>query len=436
MPIASNKSDATTMATDHAAHHNALAKHANAVGEVVAEPTGTAATDTAAINGAITALSGEPGRILLHPGDYAINAQIALTTGQRLVGAGGIAPGVGWPETTKAATALVSSFNGSVVKLNGHASGISDLMLYGDTAQASQILLDVGDTAGAAATSKFSVHRVHLKGGGLDNIRIRGLVLESDFQQVYAHGAVRYNLYADGAEANANTFRACLFREATQYGVRLAAGAGWRFDTCVFESNSAHGSTAYGGLLLDSGASYGPFVHLSTCYFENNGGFNDTGPPIKIDGGKVIDLGGFYADNASLQLNGGYYIATGVHTNIATHVTIGASATGATFIDCEKYGGGSFAYGGAGVTKAIRLDHAGAHGPLLQFANDRIFQRNVSSGFWEMDFLDITSALDVSTYASFGALAAASAPNNSIFRDSADNVIKIKDNGGTVRLLY
>lgn len=34
------------------------------------------------------------------------------------------------------------------------------------------------------------------------------------------------------------------------------------------------------------------------------------------------------------------------------------------------------------------------------------------------------------------AITAASAPNNSIFRDSADNVIKIKDNAGTVRLLY
>lgn len=34
------------------------------------------------------------------------------------------------------------------------------------------------------------------------------------------------------------------------------------------------------------------------------------------------------------------------------------------------------------------------------------------------------------------AVTAASVPNNTIFRDSADNVIKIKDNGGTTRLLY
>lgn len=34
------------------------------------------------------------------------------------------------------------------------------------------------------------------------------------------------------------------------------------------------------------------------------------------------------------------------------------------------------------------------------------------------------------------AITAASAPNNSVFRDVADNVIKIKDNGGTVRTLY
>lgn len=34
------------------------------------------------------------------------------------------------------------------------------------------------------------------------------------------------------------------------------------------------------------------------------------------------------------------------------------------------------------------------------------------------------------------AIAVVDAPSNSIFRDSADNVIKIKDNGGTIRLLY
>jgi hypothetical protein len=34
------------------------------------------------------------------------------------------------------------------------------------------------------------------------------------------------------------------------------------------------------------------------------------------------------------------------------------------------------------------------------------------------------------------AIATSAAPNNSVFRDSADNIIKIKDNGGVVRTLY
>jgi hypothetical protein len=36
----------------------------------------------------------------------------------------------------------------------------------------------------------------------------------------------------------------------------------------------------------------------------------------------------------------------------------------------------------------------------------------------------------------FAALAASAAPNNSLFRDAADNKLKFKDNGGIVNALY
>jgi hypothetical protein len=404
--------------------------------------TGVAATDHAMIEELLGDLPSVGGRAALQRGQYQLDSsqELVIPTGKFLVGAGGIAPGTTWPEATKAGTALLSSRNGSVVRMDGHSSGLHDLMLYGDTGQASQILLDLGHSAGSSPTSKFSIKGVHLKGAGLDNIRVRGLVLESLFELVYAHGAERYNLYADGNQANANAFRSCLFREAKQWGARLFGGGGWHFDTCVFESNSQHASTAYGGLLMGGGTDY-MSVNLTNCYFENNGGFDNSGKPWQMDahgslGYTMKDDGSYYAEDAACVMNDGYHVGIAVQTNLTTHTTMNAGAQGATFLDCKRWDGGDFTYSGASVAKAIRLDHGGAYGPRLMFGNDRLLQRNSSTGTWEMDQLSLTGLLTTQTYLSFGtALAAASAPVNSIFRDSADNVLKKKDNSGTTTAL-
>jgi hypothetical protein len=351
------------------------------------------ADDTTAILEAVEDIPSTGGVVFLPPGNYKVTGQIALETGQRLMGAQGVAPGTTWPETTKAGTSITSSYNGSVLRVTGHSAGAEDLMLYGDTAQSSQILLDVGDEEGNDPTSKFSFKRCHVKGAGLDNIRIRGLVLESEFEQVYAHGAERHNLYANGNEINQISYRNCLFREAKQWGVLLEGGH-HHFETPTIESNSKHTSTAYGGMKLGAG-SLGLLVTMTQAHFEANGGFDGTGRPLHMaavsgDYYHVTEIKSYYSETAACLQEDGTLISIGVETDQDPHISLGASIDGYMPIGCLKQGG-SFTYTGAGVTKVLRLDATGT--PGFVFGNDRYMRRNSSSGYIDTDYLQVDEAL-------------------------------------------
>jgi hypothetical protein len=357
--------------------------------------TGIAATDHAMIEELLGDLPAVGGRAALQRGEYQLDPaqELVIPTGKFLVGAAGIAPGTTWPETTKAGTALLSSRDGSVIRFTGHGSGLRDLMLYGDTSKTSQILLDMGDAEGNDPTSKFSIKGVHLKGAGLDNIRLRGLVLESEFENVYAHGAERYNLFAGGNEINQIVYRNCLFREAKQWGVYLQGGH-HHFDTCVIESNSKHASTAYGGLYLGDG-SLGLRVTLTATHFENNGGFDGTGRPMRMaavtgEYFHVTEIKSYYSESAACLQEDGTLVSIGTETDQDPHISLGASIDGYMPIACLKQGG-NFVYTGDGVAKVLRQNATGTPGFI--FGNDRYLRRNASSGYLETDYLAVVTAL-------------------------------------------
>jgi hypothetical protein len=358
-------------------------------------PTGIAATDHAMIEELLGDLPSTGGLAKLLRGEYQLDPaqELVIPTGKFLVGAQGIAPGTTWPESTKAGTSLLSSRNGSVVRMDGHGSGLRDLMLYGDTGESSQILLDIGDSGGASPTSKFSIKGVHLKGAGLDNIRIRGLVLESEFENVYAHGAERHNLAALGNEINQIVYRNCLFREAKQWGAYIQGGH-HHFDTCTIESNSKHGSVAYGGLYMGDG-SLGLMVTLTATHFENNGGFDGTGRPMHMaavsgDYFHVTEVKSYYSESAACLQEDGTLVSIGTETDQDPHISLGASIDGYMPIGCLKQGG-SFVYTGSGVAKVLRIDATGT--PGFVFGNDRYLRRDSGTGYLETDYLAVQSAL-------------------------------------------
>lgn len=69
----------------------------------------------------------------------------------------------------------------------------------------------------------------------------------------------------------------------------------------------------------------------------------------------------------------------------------------------------------------------GNNGNLIPVNDDDV---NIGSSTIGVKYLYMTRSVV------FDAVAAATVPNNSLFRDSADDVLKFKDNGGTVNALY
>lgn len=399
------------------------------------------AEDTAAF---AAFMASDVSAVLVPKGDYRPTGQIATPTAGRktIKGQGGIQAGVGGDVAEVADTVIRSSYNGSVFRVaTGHAVVLEDLMIYGDPAATAQVLMDIGDTGGAAPTSKFSMKRVHLKNSGRDCLQIRGLVLESEFEHVYCHIAGRYPLHAIGNQINALTFRCCLFREGVQHGARVYGGQ-FLFDTCVFESNSQHGSIAYGGMLLGNGFDQ-TIVNMVNSYFENNGGFNDTGPPWEMGPNTgtwndyvLNEFGTFYSETAPCEVNAvALHNATGISTSVSPFVIHAAGSHGGMYSGCRNYGAGDFVVNSAD-NNVIVFDPTHSAGPYLQLGNDRYIQRNPSTGYIDTNYLAVHESLTLSKVATFAAIAAASAPINSLFKDSADGKLKFKDNGGVVNALY
>ena len=93
--------------------------------QVVAAPTGTAATDTAAIQAALTAATATGGTVLLREGTYVINGTLTIPAKVRLVGQG------------KDATIIqaVSTFTtGSMIFSTGNRAGVESLTIDGNFA--------------------------------------------------------------------------------------------------------------------------------------------------------------------------------------------------------------------------------------------------------------------------------------------------------------
>jgi len=266
-----------------------------------ADPTGVA-DSTDAIQDALDAAIVDGGGVVFMPaGIYKTTASLTIPPRVYLKGAGAISVSFN-ADLTTGTTTIQSSFNGSVVKFPaGYGGGIEDLMILGDTTQGSQILLDLGDPASLVASTRFTARRVHLKGAGLDCLVLRALLLESHFDQVYAHGAERYCLHANGNLTNVHKFTNCIFREAKQYGIKLVSGS-YHFDTCVVESNSRHPTISYGGMYLESSGGSPLEVITTGQWYENNKGVHGNGVPIRMLGGggvlpRLVEINTFMTED-------------------------------------------------------------------------------------------------------------------------------------------
>ena len=120
-----------------------------------------------------------------------------------------------------------------------------------------------------------------------------------------------------------------------------------------------------------------------------------------------------------------------------------------SFNDTVTFNGAATFKGAAGDQVKINTIDAGQNSDVSFFDNDIKlwrFRKDTANGFnlERFDsggsFVDTplvvstsTGAVNIGKALTLSAIASASAPNNSIFRDSADDIIKIKDNGGIVR---
>jgi hypothetical protein len=372
-------------------------KDYGAVGDGVTDDT---AAIQAAIDAAVASSGGGnsfPGNIVyLPPGEYEYT-QITIPSRVILKGAGGFDVGSG-STVSGGVSVLKSSHNGVCIAIgpsgNVAGQGLEDLMVMGDAASTSQDLVVVGDTAGTTPMANVHVRNVHIKNAGRYGIVLHGVALETHFENVYVQYSGKYAMRADGNFVNVHKFTKCLFRESIEWGVQMLAGT-FNFDSCVFESNSQSGGGPYGGMVMGGGNDYLQ-VTLTQCHFENNGGFNGTGPPLLMQahtagaGYVVNETGTLYSEAASNVINDGVLTSRGIITNLSPHINVGAGADNVNYRYPVKIGGGTFSATGTLTNVLIEL----------------------------------------------GAIAAASACNAALFKDTADGKLKFKDNGGTVNALY
>jgi hypothetical protein len=289
------------------------------------------------------------GEVRFPPGEYLVTDQISIPYNVTLSG-----DGKGEFLQAYGASTIASSYDGQAVLVEEgrYGWGIRDLVITGDRTLASQDLLTIGEGNNALPALAGTLERVYLSQAGRDCLVLDD-ALHVHAVDVYCHKAKRYGLRTAG-QSNAHKFTKCQFREADQWGVYWGGGMDAHFDACTFESNSAHASTAYGGLKIDpNDADVAANISLlmTACHFEENSGFDGNARPIRVEPGgrtvSVTEVGTVYTETEAgthCSVEAGPWTAVGIVTNLTTHMVLATdTAEPVVFVNPQQLGVGTFA---------------------------------------------------------------------------------------------
>jgi hypothetical protein len=439
----------------------------------------------ASIDAALTAakleLGATGGQIFIPPGSYTFTdlPSFAETRNITLMGGGGVTAGA------TAATLLTYTGTGTraIDARSSFGFKLQDLQLFynqsGTILQDGYVDLSHSDGSGADA-AYYVIDNVHISGSGVRgaqklinlNDSITGLVRDCNLQ----HSRVAiYGKVSDSDYANSIRVENCTFLRQT-FAHIANGGEAWHVASCTFEPLcDAAGTLTDAGAFKFETATLAKALTFTGCWF----GDTTTGTWITFKGEGLSVVGNFLgggakavsvesgstsgvliAGNAFVQNTSGVVVAGASNTGftvlgnsfntVVNRVTLTTTPT-SSLIDP---GTGAFTVLGSG-TQALEIDgfidmnRTGiGNGVLRAFvsgeANERVAVHNDSvrmgaGGGSAPDTVLSRAAAGVFNLddgVQLNAVAAASVPNNSLFRDSADNIIKIKDNGGTVRTLY
>lgn len=306
--------------------------------------------DTAEIQAALTAAGTTVGNVTgghvyLPRGEYKISSVLNIPYNVTVGG-----DGKGEFLQAYGASTIKVTHNGVGVQVQEGRYGwaLRNLAISGDTTQASQDLLKIGEGNNALPVDGGTIENVYVSKAGRDCI-VFDDALKVRCDGLYAHKAKRYGMRTAG-QSNALMFSACQFREADQWGIWWGGGSG-TFDECVIEANSAHATLSYGGMVVDpNDPDIAAFcsVRMIGTHFEQNSGTAGGGKALQIDaGGRVVaftEIGTTYTDSvvaSHCSTSQGTFTSIGILSNFTTHL-VNASSGAVMFLNPQQVGAGSF----------------------------------------------------------------------------------------------
>lgn len=196
-----------------------------------------------------------------------------------------------------------------------------------------------------------------------------------------------------------------------------------------FRARAADGSPLAFGLVYSYVA--GAATTAKATYADRECTIPNTNP-VELDAAGQADI---HLDGATSLV-----VKTAAGSTVATNLSTGGE-TGST--DTPSFG--ALIVSGSGYIdgNVIVAGDADINGPVnaagyLRVTGNVTFPTAVSTLFWTVTCAAAVNApkLWIYDYIQFTARAATGVPNNSIFHDSADNKIKLRDNSGNLQLLY
>ena len=284
----------------------------------------------------------------------------------------------------------------SFERTNGVFNDISELGFTVGGGATGVTLLNIGSDAGS---------------GGVGNCNIVGCNFNAGATAINIDASYYNNIYG------------CYFYGQTAYGVKLVGDGGANANNITNNAFSAITGDCVYIARTGSLATYQVTVSNNTFETITGNGIN-------------CPYTGTYTFNSNYfeGVSGSEIIAPGT----ANLVAIGNySLAGAMVVDLSSAARGGFFVTPVTASGDVKVNLGGS---VIQSNGNTQLDITNSAGVdqtWNMGTTAVTCRnVYTQTYARFVAMASASAVNNSVFVDSADNILKFKDSGGTLHALY